>query len=102
MRATFWGVYVASPKPSYRYPPWQFRLDGRPVDQLTEILAVLRDFGPFPREVNGLRRTIGWGDAEWFLSPHALLDGATPASTLGANPARVLRTAHVEFESDSR
>lgn len=95
------GVYVANPKPSYRYPPWQFRLDGRPVDQLTEILAVLRDFGPFPREMNGLRRTTGWGEAEWLLSPHELLDGATPASALGTNPARVLRAAHVEFESDS-
>lgn len=55
------GVYVASPMPSYPYPPWQFRLDGRPVDQLTKILAVLRDFGPFPLGVNDLRRTTGWG-----------------------------------------
>lgn len=55
------GVYVASPMPSYPYPPWQFRLDGRPLDQLTKILAVLRDFGPFPLGVNDLRRTTGWG-----------------------------------------
>jgi predicted phosphodiesterase len=96
------GVYVAHPMPSYRYPTWQFRPDGRPVDHLAEILKVLRDFGPFQREPDGLRRTTGWGEVEWFLSPHVLLDGASPATILASFPGRVLRAALVEFEIDAR
>lgn len=94
------GVYVAHPVPSYRYPDWQFRLDGRPVDHLAEILKVLRDFGPFQRESDGLCRTTGWGEVEWFLSPHALLDGGTPATMLGDSPGRVLSIARAEFADD--
>ncbi|WP_312706863.1 metallophosphoesterase [Stenotrophomonas sp.] len=93
------GVYVTDPMPSYRYPTWQFRHDGQPVEHLTEILRVLRDLGPFLREPDGLRRTTGWGEVEWFLSPHALLDGATPADVLCVDPALVMRAACVEFES---
>ncbi|WP_313050978.1 hypothetical protein [Stenotrophomonas cyclobalanopsidis] len=92
------GVYVSRPVASYRYPTWQFRADGQPVGHLAEILKVLRDFGPFVREPNGLRRTTGWGEVEWFLSPHALLGGSTPAAVLTANPSRVLLVAQVEFE----
>jgi len=95
------GVYVADPVPSYRYPPWQLRADGQLVAHLSEILGVLRESGPFQREPNGLRRTTGWGEAEWFLSPHALLDGAAPASALIDDPARVLRVARVEFGGDA-
>jgi len=58
------GVYVTHPTGSYRYPIWQFRPDGQPVERLVEILAVLRDFGPFQREPDGLRRSTGWGEAE--------------------------------------
>ncbi len=76
------GVYLMHPLPSYRYPSWQFRSDGQPVDHLVELLGVLRDFGPFQRESGGLRRSAGWGEVEWFRSPHALLDGATPAAML--------------------
>lgn len=94
------AVYVTRPAPSYRYPPWQFRADGKSVDHLAEILAVLRDFGPFDREPDELRRTTGWGEVEWFMSPHVLLDGATPATMLGADPARVLRAARAEFEKE--
>jgi len=95
------GVYVTHPLPSYRYPRWQFRPDGQPVDHLSELLEVLREFGPFQREADGLRRSTGWGEVEWFLSPHALLDGATPAATLAVEPLRVLRAARAEFESDT-
>lgn len=95
------GVYLAHPAPSYRYPPWQFHADGRPADQLAEILAVLATFGPFEREAGGLRRTTGWGEVEWFLSPHVLLDGGTPASILVVDGLRVLRAARAEFESSS-
>lgn len=92
------GVYVTQPVPSYRYPTWQFQLDGQPVDHLAKILELLREFGPFQREQSGLRRTTGWGEVEWFLSSHALLDGATPAELLTTNPLRVLRAARLEFQ----
>lgn len=95
------GVYVEHPTPSYRYPTWQFRPDGRAVDHLAEILTVLRDFGPFQRETDGARRTTGWGEVEWFLSPHALLDCASPAAMLALCPGRVLRVARVEFGIDA-
>lgn len=94
------GVYVTQPVPSYRYPTWQFRPDGEPVDHLAEILTVLRDHGPFQREPEGLHRTTGWGEVEWFLTPHVLLDGAPPAATLSSAPDRVLRAARIEFEND--
>lgn len=92
------GVYVTRPAPSYRYPNWQFGPDGLPIDHLADILKVLCDFGPFQRELHGLHRTTGWGEVEWFLSPHVLLHGMTPASTLMAAPANVLRAARVEFQ----
>lgn len=95
------GVYVTHPVPSYRYPTWQFRPDGRLVGNLAQILTLLRDSGVFLRESDGLRRTTGWGEVEWFMSPHVLLDGATPAATLIVNPERVLRVAISEFNSGS-
>lgn len=96
------GVYTTQSPLRYRYPTWQFRPDGRPVEHLAEILAVLRDFGPFQRETDGLRRSTGWGEAEWFLSPHAQLCGATPAAMLSADPARVLHAVKCEFGEDFR
>lgn len=93
------AVFIAIPTPSYRYPTWQFRPDGQPVGHLADILAVLRDCGPFEREPDGLRRTTGWGEVEWFLSPHALLDGDSPAAMLTQDPARVLLAAQVEFQN---
>lgn len=92
------GVYVSHPSPSYRYPTWQFHRPGEVVYVLPEILRVLREYGPFERESEGLRRTTGWGEVEWFLSPHALLDGATPADMLATDPDRVLQAARTEFE----
>lgn len=47
--------------PPKRWVGTHFRSDGRPVDHLVEILAVLRDFGPSQREPDGLRRTTGLG-----------------------------------------
>lgn len=95
------GVYVAKPMPGYRYPPWQFRPDGQPIEHTADILRVMRDSGTFQREPEGLRRTTGWGEAEWFLSAHALLDGLTPAEVLVTDPARVLRAARIEFGEDT-
>ncbi|MBK0053066.1 hypothetical protein IAE41_02255 [Stenotrophomonas sp. S39] len=93
------AVYVEVPEPSYRFPTWQFRPDGQPIEQLAEILTVLRGALPFLCEPDGLRRTTGWGEVEWFLSPHVLLDGDVPASTLGTDPVRVLHAARTEFET---
>ena len=93
------GVYVTRPAPSYRYPTWQFCSDGQPVEHLAEILRALRAFGPFQCESVGLRRSTGWGEVEWFLSPHALLNGNQPAEVLTVDPARVLGAVRIEFES---
>ncbi|WP_234412670.1 hypothetical protein [Stenotrophomonas sp. SAU14A_NAIMI4_8] len=68
---------------------------------MTEILQVLRDHGPFEREVDGLRRTTGWGEAEWFLSSNVLLDDAAPADVLATDPVRVLQAARTEFASQA-
>lgn len=95
------GVYVSQPAPSYRYPPWQFRPDGQPVGYLSEILAVLQGSGTFAREPGGLRRSTGWGEVEWFLSPHSLLGGEAPNQALAIAPWRVLQVAQIEFESRS-
>lgn len=97
----FLGVYVTNPSPSYRYPNWQFLPSGQPVNHLAEILAVLREFGPFEHELSGLRRSTCWGEVEWFLSPHSMLDGATPSKILASDPCRVLRAACVEFQGES-
>lgn len=93
------GVYVRYPEPSYRYPTWQFGPNCQPVDHLTEILRVLRDYGPFEHELYDPNRTTGWGEVEWFLSPNVLLDGATPAEVLATDPAGVLQAARTEFAS---
>lgn len=58
------AVYVTCPEPSYRYPTRQFNFDGEPVEHLAEMLAVLRNCGPFRRESLDLRRTTGWGEVE--------------------------------------
>ncbi|MNN04252.1 hypothetical protein D3C81_1169730 [compost metagenome] len=91
------GVYLSHPTPCYRYPNWQFGRNGGPLPLLAEVLKVLRDFGPFEREPEGLRRTTGWGEVEWFLSPHALLSGMSPAELLANAPDEVLCAAQTEF-----
>src|SRR5690606_17163062 len=73
------GVYLFDPIHHYRYPSWQFQPDGQPVEHFAEILAIMREYGTYLDE-NG--RTTGWGEVEWFLSPHVLLDGAPPCDVL--------------------
>lgn len=96
------GVYVKHPYPSYRFPTWQFSVDGKTAEHLAEILTVLRSSGSFQREPEALRRTSGWGEVEWFMSPHALLSGATPAAVLTDDPASVPRAAQIEFKLNDR
>lgn len=93
------GVYVRYPEPSYRYPTWQFGPNWQPVDQLREILRVLRDYGSFEHELDDLNCTTGWEEVEWFLSPNVLLDGAAPAEVLVTDPVGVLQAARTEFAS---
>jgi hypothetical protein len=88
------GVWLP-PEQAYRFPAWQFGVDGRPVLQLAELLALLR--GPGGMAVQD-RLTSGWAEVEWFLTPHALLDGASPAEVLASDPARVLAVAQNEFQ----
>lgn len=92
------GVYLPSPSPYYRYPKWQFGEDGLPIRLLPEILAVLRNEGPF--KMDAQRRTTGWGEVEWFRSRHALLNGERPADVLTTDPSAVLRAAQIEFGED--
>ncbi|WP_223276832.1 hypothetical protein [Stenotrophomonas maltophilia] len=83
--------------PGYRYPDWQFGENGEPVEYLAEILSALRAIGHFEIEPYGQLHSTGWREAEWFLSPHALLNGMPPAEALSSEPARVLRAARTEF-----
>ena len=71
------------------------------VHQLAEILAVLREFAPLERESAGVRRTTGWAEVEWLLSPNALLDGAVTADALATVPGQVLEAVRTEFEHEA-
>lgn len=87
------GAWVPSER-AYRYPPWQFGPDGQPVEPLAEILGILREQG---RMAADNRRTSGWKEIEWFLSPHTLLDGEKPADLLTTDPDKVLKIAVEQF-----
>jgi hypothetical protein len=91
------GAWVPSER-AYRYPTFQFRPDGQPVWQLAEILQLLREQGGMG---SGERRSSGWEEVEWFLSPHVQLDGRPPAELLVADPDRVLRVAQLQFVEDA-
>ncbi|WNH51237.1 antitoxin Xre/MbcA/ParS toxin-binding domain-containing protein [Stenotrophomonas oahuensis] len=92
------GVYLPLPSPSYRYPTWQFDEGGLPVRLIPEILAVLREKGPF--KIASQCRSSGWAEVEWFRSRHALLNGERPADVLATDPGAVLRAAQIEFGED--
>ena len=92
------AVYVTEPVPHYRYPVWQFDADGEPMDHLAETLQILRERGRYLGK-NG--QTSGWGEVEWFLSPHVLLDSQPPADLLPRDPAAGLAAARKQFIEDS-
>lgn len=77
----------------YFYPDWQFYPQGHPVPLMRELLTLLR--GPEGVSVRPL--TSGWEEVEWFLAPHELLEGLTPAARLRSSPASVLRAAQSDF-----
>lgn len=90
------GVWVPSER-AYRYPPWQFRSDGTPVPRMREILQLLRENGGV---IDHGRRTSGWNEVEWFITPHVLLQGQRPADRLAEDADTVLRAARIEFVED--
>lgn len=91
------GAWVPSER-AYRYPPWQFQESGQPVEHLEKILRLLRKQG---RMATRNKRTSGWTEIEWFHTPHALLEGDSPAHVLAADPGRVLAAAEGQFVEDS-
>lgn len=80
----------------YVYPPWQFNLQGEPISEVRELLSLLRS----SQGLDIALPSTGWGETEWFLSFHALLDGRQPAEVLRSDPARVLAAAREEFPAD--
>lgn len=88
------AVYLTEPHHHFRFPSWQFQPDGQPIAQFAEILSILLEFGPY-LDQDG--RTTGWGETEWFHSPHVLLDDERPCDMLGTEPQRVLDAARVEY-----
>ena len=91
------GVRVPEPIEHYRFPIWQFQSDGQPVKHFAEILTIIRKYG---MHLGENQRTSGWGEVEWFLSHHVLLDGERPCDVLSENPIAVLEVARVEFIED--
>ncbi|MEX3556929.1 MAG: hypothetical protein VB135_00390 [Burkholderia sp.] len=79
---------------AHRYAPWQFMQSGRPSPILPEILALVRG----PNGVAAGERTSGWEELEWFMAPHALADGRTPAQLLATDPPAILKVAHADFD----
>lgn len=88
------GVYLTEPHHHFRYPVWQFQPDGQPVAHFAEILSIIREDGPY---LDKEGRTTGWGEVEWFLSGHVLLNGECPADVLQHDPKAVLEAARVEY-----
>lgn len=77
----------------FLYPTWQFDERGNPIPEVVALLALLRS-------PNGLGIGVpstGWGEVEWLMSCHVLLDGLSPSQVLVFDPARVLAVAQEEF-----
>lgn len=77
----------------FLYPTWQFDDRGNPIPEVAALLALLRS----PNGTGIGVPSTGWGEVEWFISHHALLDGLSPAQVLVSDPARVLAIAQEEF-----
>lgn len=88
-RALF-GVWVAQER-AFRYPDVQFDAQGNIRPEVADLLKVLPD----EDEDRG-----GWRRAFWLYSPHALLDGRTPAEVFQSRPQLVVDVARREFTDD--
>lgn len=91
------GAWAPQEK-AFRHPPWQFAEDGQPHPEMKRILQLLRNEGGM---ASVGRRTSGWKETEWFMAPHALLNGARPAELMQAEPGKVLEAAVEQFERNS-
>ncbi|ABE29367.1 hypothetical protein DR64_1317 [Paraburkholderia xenovorans LB400] len=83
------GMWCA-PRRAFVYPEFQFDPVGKLRPDVAELLAIL----PNDDDRGGWRRTF------WLYSPHAYLDGQSPAEVFGSDPARVLDAARDEFAGD--
>jgi hypothetical protein len=88
-RGDLLGVWSA-PRHCFLYPDFQFNCSGAIREDVAILLAVL------PSEDD----RAGWRRAFWLHSPHALLDGRTPAEIFIDDPARVIAAAREEFQFD--
>lgn len=82
---------------AYLYPPWQLDSSRTLLSCIAEILSLLR--GPYG--VVAGEPTSGWEEAEWLISPHALLEGGSPSETLSNAQELVLEVARREFSASS-
>ncbi|MFL9866635.1 hypothetical protein PQR67_20875 [Paraburkholderia fungorum] len=85
------GVWSA-PQRTHRYPDFQFDSDGALRPEVLDLLKLL----PGDEEDRG-----GWRRVFWLYSPHALLDGETPAHIFMSDPQRVLDAARREFSESN-
>lgn len=97
------GDVLATWAPSQQYylcPPWQFDELGAPIPERVTLLSLLRS----PEGLDIGLRSGGWGEVEWFIASHALLDGLSPAQVVVFETARFLAAARDEFSNprDSR
>jgi hypothetical protein len=83
------GVWVAQRK-TFVHPTFQFDRLGQLRSEVGELLAILPDKGD----------RGGWERAFWLYSPHALLEGKTPADVFIDDPQRVIAVAKREFAGD--
>lgn len=72
-------------------PKFQF-LDGELIPETSEVLKILR--------IAGCQGPGGWGEIEWFLSPHVLLDDLSPSEVLIRDPTAVLKAVRAQFVED--
>ena len=79
----------------FLYPTWQFDERGNPIPEVVALLALLRS----PNGMDIGVPSTGWGEVEWFISYHVLLDGLSPAQVLASDPERVLAIAKEEFSA---
>ena len=68
------------------------------MERVAEILRLLRGEGGMAGEDGW---SSGWEEVEWFLVPHVLLDGRSPAELLIENTELVPEVATRQFVADS-
>jgi hypothetical protein len=80
----------SAPARRFVYPAFQFDTRGGIRPEVAGLLKVLPD-----EDDRG-----GWQRAFWLYSPHALLEGRTPADVFGHEPQRVIQVAKCHFDAD--